>query len=241
MVIVLDADDTLWITQQVYDQLKHRFVSILEGEGIHDSEAITRLDDIDRARLSSRGLIPERFIESMLVTYEQLCAEHGVPQRAEVRSRIWELRYWLDQAPELYPETRDVLDQLSNDGYQLVMYTAAGNREHQLRRIDMSGIAQYFHVIHIVAWKDEASFRALLKQLGKAESPQDVVMVGNSYKSDIVPARNCGARAVLIDRGDWQNPNPVEVDPDVPVLASLHELPSLMRLTAESNRISRKR
>ncbi len=82
-----------------------------------------------------------------------------------------------------------------------------------------------------------AIFQAALAAIGApAES---AVMVGDSVKADIEGARQIGMRAVLLRRSGagLSSPLPRNLGPgyeDVPVIASLAELPALLLATAES-------
>jgi putative hydrolase of the HAD superfamily len=69
-------------------------------------------------------------------------------------------------------------------------------------------------------------FQAALQLLGV--EPADTVMVGDSVGQDIAGARRVGMRAVLVRRGTDDQPFGGEVDPDVPVIRSLHELLPLL-------------
>ncbi|GIV17996.1 MAG: haloacid dehalogenase [Armatimonadota bacterium] len=228
MTVVLDADDTLWRTQSVYERIKTEFKQMLGQIGIYGEDIIQQLDDLDRARVPYRGLRPERFIESLVITYTILATRHGIPFNPGVEAAIYSFRHLLDAPPELYPETIPVLEELRKRGHLLVLYSAAGDMEHQNRRIDLSGIRGYFHHVVVTATKDRDSFLRLLEMLDAQHNPQRVVMVGNSYQFDILPALQCGARGILIDRGDWQATQQVEIDPSVPVLSSLEGLPDLI-------------
>src|SRR4051812_15505794 len=69
-------------------------------------------------------------------------------------------------------------------------------------------------------------FNAALALLGVAAA--EAVMVGDSLRHDVEGALNVGMRAVLLNRGDTAAPQ-VAGDPRVPVIASLRELPALLR------------
>ncbi|GBC95893.1 hypothetical protein HRbin16_01693 [bacterium HR16] len=228
MIAVFDYDDTVVATQPVYDKAKQVFKHILHCAGIDVDNIVQRLDELDRLRVTYRGLRPERFIESMAITYAILSARNEIPYDPAVDAAIHSLRHLLDVPPEPYPETTEVLKSLQERGHLLVLYSAAGDVEYQRRRIELSGIQGYFHHVVVTATKDSDSFLRLLERIDAIDNPQRVVAVGNSYRSDILPALQCGAKGVLIDRGDWQTPQQGEIDPNVPVLPSLEGLPELI-------------
>ena len=67
------------------------------------------------------------------------------------------------------------------------------DQEHKLER---SGLAPYFQHVEITSDKGEREFRNLCGRLGV--TPQELLMVGNSLKSDIAPALAIGCQAVYI-------------------------------------------
>ena len=67
------------------------------------------------------------------------------------------------------------------------------DQEHKLER---SGLAHYFDHVEITSDKGEPEFRALCEKL--SVSPDEMLMVGNSLKSDIAPAIAIGCLAVYI-------------------------------------------
>jgi HAD superfamily hydrolase (TIGR01549 family) len=71
-------------------------------------------------------------------------------------------------------------------------------------------------------------FTEALHLLGVAAG--EAVMVGDSFKHDVIGALNVGMRAVLLNRGDAAAPR-VATDHTVPVIHSLRELPPLLGLT----------
>ena len=61
-----------------------------------------------------------------------------------------------------------------------------------------------------------AFFQAMIHQSGF--NPEDILFVGDSMRLDIVPALECGIRAVLIDR------NQHYPEASIPRMTSLHQI-----------------
>ena len=94
------------------------------------------------------------------------------------------------------PEVRETLEQLSQSRrYRLVVFTKGElmDQEDKLRR---SGLEEFFSYMETVSNKTETEYRQLCENLGVA--PEQTLMVGNSFRSDIVPALNSGAWAIHI-------------------------------------------
>ena len=67
------------------------------------------------------------------------------------------------------------------------------DQENKLWR---SGLQRYFDVVTIVSDKTPKAYHRLCRELDV--TPDELVMVGNSFKSDIAPALKIGASAVHI-------------------------------------------
>ena len=67
------------------------------------------------------------------------------------------------------------------------------DQENKLRR---SGLGKYFSHVEITSDKTEVEFQQLCEHLGIL--PNELLMVGNSLKSDIAPALTIGAWAIHI-------------------------------------------
>ncbi len=100
----------------------------------------------------------------------------------------------LDQPIELLDGVEDVLLALK-DKYRLVVATK-GDLLDQERKLKKSGIGHYFHHIEIMSEKDDANYLKLIKHLDIP--PNELLMVGNSLKSDILPVLNVGGYAVHV-------------------------------------------
>jgi putative hydrolase of the HAD superfamily len=201
--ILVDGDDTLWKTQEIYDDAKSRFVCLLRENGLAeaDGEVIFKLDKIDACRVATRGLTILRFIESMLILYGSLCGEKGLPYKASIEKEIISISKIIRRPPEIFDDVLEALERLSKE-FRLVLFTA-GNSATQKRKISSLNLdlASYFEEVRFVSVKNE---RRLQRELSLMKvNPSEVWSVGNSFRSDILPAIAVGANAVLIDRGTW--------------------------------------
>ncbi len=79
--------------------------------------------------------------------------------------------------------------------YRMVLFTKGDNleQESKLRR---SGLAPVFDDVIIVSNKTEMEYRQICDRF--RIEPGELLMVGNSFKSDIAPALNIGAKAIYI-------------------------------------------
>ena len=215
-VIAFDADDTLWdcqghferVMQHLYDELTpwvDRETAAMElfaterknmpllGYGV---KAFT-LSMLETAMRVSRGEMPATTINDILQQCYGLlqfpCTP--LPEVEEtlkvLRSQISNLRSALPLGSSKKPQFSILKSQISN----LVVFTKGEllDQEHKLER---SGLAKYFDHVEITSDKGEPEFRALCRKLNIR--PDELLMVGNSLKSDIAPALAIGAWAVYI-------------------------------------------
>ena len=90
----------------------------------------------------------------------------------------------------------ETLKRLSEDGrYKLVLMTK-GELLDQERKIARSGLAKYFSLIDIVSNKTQKEYIGLCDRLGI--SPSELMMIGNSFKSDIEPVLQLGGWGIYI-------------------------------------------
>ena len=100
----------------------------------------------------------------------------------------------LNKPVELIDDVRDVLKSLKSK-YKLVMATK-GDLLDQERKLKKSGLAEFFHHIEIMSEKKESDFEKLIKHLDIQSG--ELMMIGNSLKSDILPILNIGGHGVHI-------------------------------------------
>ena len=82
-----------------------------------------------------------------------------------------------------------------HENYKLVLATK-GDLFDQKRKISASGLQEYFCHIEIMSDKKNADYKRLLDHLGcKAEN---LLMIGNSIKSDIIPILELGGYAAYV-------------------------------------------
>ena len=79
--------------------------------------------------------------------------------------------------------------------YRLAVFTK-GELMDQENKLWRSGLQRYFDVVSFVSDKKPEAYRRLCREM--EVKPEELLMVGNSFKSDIAPALKIGASAVHI-------------------------------------------
>lgn len=204
-VVAFDADDTLWDCQSHFDNVEREMAEMLAPwctiQQAHDELVATEMQNIS---LSGYGC--KAFILSVIETAVRV-------SRGEIASlqigKLIQSGYRLLQMPATplkgVEETLQVLGR-----HRKVVFTK-GDLKDQQQKLERSGLGQYFEHVEITSNKSEQEFRQLCQRLSiKAE---ELVMVGNSFKSDIAPALNIGAWAVHVPfHVNWQLEDSQEFD-----------------------------
>jgi putative hydrolase of the HAD superfamily len=190
-VIGFDADDTLWQNEQYYKLTEGHFRSLLAdyAEGDHVSE---RLLEAEKRNLAHYGFGIKGFTLSMIETALEI-TEGRAP--SSVISEILSIgRDLLSHPVECLPHARDALEALAGR-YFLVLITK-GDLFDQERKLAQSGLGDYFDAVEIVSDKTATTYRRIFGKHG--EGPERSMMIGNSLKSDVVPAIAAGAWGVFV-------------------------------------------
>jgi putative hydrolase of the HAD superfamily len=103
-------------------------------------------------------------------------------------------RQMLENPVETLPNVRETLDELSGR-YRLVLITK-GDLFDQERKLAQSGLGEYFGAVEIVSEKTAQTYERIFARHG--DGAAHAVMVGNSLKSDVVPAIAAGAYGVHV-------------------------------------------
>jgi len=189
--IGFDADDTLWQTERVYRLTETRFASLLADYA--DAEDLSRrLLDTERRMLQFYGYGRKGFMLSMIET--AINVTDGRVPTSIIRDLLALGHDMYAEPVETLPGVRDTLEGLATE-YQLVLITK-GDLLDQEQKLARSGLGDLFHAVEIVSDKTADTYRRLFARHGNG--PGHSMMVGNSMKSDIVPALEAGSWGVHI-------------------------------------------
>ena len=190
-VIGFDADDTLWVNETYFRDAELEFAKLLapyETANKIDQELFKR--QIENLPLYGYGI--KGFILSMVEIALELSNNTLSNTTIEVILNVG--KKMLNKPVELLEGVKDVLSALSDD-YKLIVVTK-GDLLDQERKLEKSGLMEYFHHIEVVSDKKEANYSKLLNHL--EIKPSEFLMIGNSLKSDILPLVNIKAQAIHV-------------------------------------------
>jgi putative hydrolase of the HAD superfamily len=189
--IGFDADDTLWHNERFFQLTEARFREMLADHA--DAELVSsRLLEAERRNLGHYGFGIKGFVLSMIETALDVTGDTASP--AIVRQILDAGREMLEHPVEALPEAQDTLAALAGS-YQLVLITK-GDLFDQERKLAASGLGDYFDAVEIVSDKTAATYARLFARHG--DGPARAMMVGNSLKSDVLPALAAGSFGVHV-------------------------------------------
>ncbi len=205
--IAFDADDTLWDNQSAFVAVEQRYTEILAPWGTED-EVSDALFAVETANMPNLGFGAKAFSISLVENAVRF-SKGEIP--AAAIGEITELGKSLLALPATpLPEVDETLAALSAAGLRLAVFTKGEllDQENKLRR---SGLGHYFNHVKVVSDKTSQEVQTLCDELGIV--PAELLMVGNSFKSDVIPAIHAGAWAAHIPyRHIWKLERTQEFD-----------------------------
>lgn len=192
-VIAFDADDTLWDNEPFFRRVEAEMCEILSPYGTQ-KEISEQLYSIEMDNMPDYGYGAVAFTMSLIETAVK--ASKGKIPASDIGKIIEAGRTLVRLKATPLPGVREGLERLKTLGkYKLVVFTK-GELLTQENKLKRSGLMPFFDRVFIVTDKKESDYRNLCADLNI--SPEALLMVGNSLKSDILPALNIGAKAIHI-------------------------------------------
>lgn len=190
-VIAFDADDTLWINETYFREAEDEFAKLLsnyETENKIHQELFKK--EIENLKLYGYGI--KGFTLSMVECALEL-SNYQLNQ--DIIAQILDIgKSMLEKPVELLEGVEEVLISLK-DKYRLIVATK-GDLLDQERKLEKSGLSKYFHHVEVMSEKKEKDYQKLIGHLDI--HPSELLMIGNSLKSDVLPLIAVGASAIHI-------------------------------------------
>ena len=190
-VIAFDADDTLWINETYFREAEDAFAALLSP--YETKNKITQeLFKTEIKNLSIYGYGVKGFVLSMLECALVL-SNYQLPP--ETLGKIIAIgKEMLEKPIQILDGVEEVLESLQGK-YKLIVATK-GDLLDQERKLEKSNLLHYFHHIEVMSDKKEKDYLKLVKHLDIV--PGQLLMIGNSLKSDVLPLLEIGAKAIHI-------------------------------------------
>jgi putative hydrolase of the HAD superfamily len=192
--IGFDADDTLWQNEAFFRLTQDRFQRLLADHAGPDHLS-ERLEAAERRNIGHYGFGVKGFTLSMIETAIEV-TDGRVPASV-ISELITAGREMLEHPIELLPQARATVTALAA-GYRVILITK-GDLLDQERKLAQSGLGDLFDGVEIVSHKTAEAYRDIFARHGTGAD--QALMVGNSLKSDVIPALAAGSWGVHVPHG----------------------------------------
>jgi putative hydrolase of the HAD superfamily len=199
--ILFDLDDTLLHCNKyfelVIEQFADQMATWFRGYNVKQHEIRTKQAELDVASVHSHGFTVEHFPQSFVDTYEHFSDLEGRPKSKSEAKFLYKLGSSVfEQEIEAYPNMRETLTALKSRGHELSLYTG-GVKEVQLSKVARFGLDEFFHDrIFIALHKNTEAMEEVIVKKGLDR--RRTWMIGNSIRTDIVPALENGIHSIHI-------------------------------------------
>ena len=203
-VIAFDADDTLWDCQGFFEEVENHLYRLIAPYCDNPKQELFKTESGNMADL---GYGCKAFTISILETAMRVAGDHlSITTLEELLTDCKRLLHLpatpLSGVEETLKELRDRIQesnlspQTSNfKPLRMVCFTK-GELQDQENKLKRSGLLKYFDDVEITSDKTQREFLALCEH--QQIHPSQLLMVGNSLKSDIAPALAIGAWGIHI-------------------------------------------
>jgi putative hydrolase of the HAD superfamily len=196
--IFTDMDDTLIENQSLYEIAKAKLCDFLGGFGVTREEAIAFYEPTDKELFKTYGYSRERFP----TTFEHTL-KHFIPNADEdmvktVRGFGEEV---FDTVAPIKPGAAEAVRLLAQ--HYPVFIVTGGDKSVQTARVAALPFKKEFSGVFMIEKKDAATFLDIAQKTGTA--PDEVVVIGDSLRSDIAPSSAAGFHAVWIEADNWSH------------------------------------
>ncbi|MCQ6560130.1 HAD family hydrolase [Paenibacillus mendelii] len=197
--ILFDLDDTLIYCNKyfysVVDQFVESMIAWFQGYGLSGSAIRDKQTEIDLAGIHADGFKSEHFPQSFVTTYRHFSSMYDRARSVLEEDYLWKLgRSVYEHQVEPYPMMEETLDKLASHGHELHLYTG-GELLIQERKIKQMNLEQYFGSrIYVRSHKNIEAMETILASGGFDRN--STWMIGNSIRTDVVPALTAGIHAI---------------------------------------------
>ena len=192
-VIAFDADDTLWDCQGYFEEVENHLYRLIAPYCDNPKQELFKTESGNMADL---GYGCKAFTISILETAMRIAGNHL--DIATLEELLNDCKRLLHLPATPLPGVEETLKQLKENKdseLKMVCFTK-GELQDQENKLKRSGLLKYFDDVEITSDKTQREFLDLCEH--QQIHPSQLLMIGNSLKSDIAPALAIGAWAIHI-------------------------------------------
>lgn len=190
--ICLDMDDTLIVNQELYTYARAMLEGYLTHYDVKPEDVAAVFADIEKDNYKTMGISIARYPLSFEQTLLHFIPDADAAMIAHVRDfaeRVF--RTVADVKPGI-SEALDILARIA----PLHIVTGGADTVQQFR-IDNLPFKDKFNSFTIIPSKNKDVYTRVAQDLGL--KPSEILMIGDSLRSDVLPAVDAGMRAVWIE------------------------------------------
>ena len=220
-LVGFDADDTLWRSQDYFDEAQAQFERII-SRYVDLADVGRRLYGYEARNLAFFGYGVKGMALSMVEAAVEITDERIAA--TDIKRIVALAKELLRHPVELLDGVREAVEAVAAR-YPVVLITK-GDLFHQEAKVRESGLADRFRRIEVVSEKDPVTYARLLEEFGVPA--RRFLMVGNSLRSDIAPVLELGGWGVHVPyHRTWMHEAEV---PPIPGRARMREVAAIDRL-----------
>lgn len=231
--VVFDLDDTLFLTQQYYaEEILHCAGYVLRemGDTVHTSEDILKYVVGNHRRVEKPELLNiliERTVED--IYGDDIKDKNGIFEYIDGRIENFYLN-----VPQLVPSALEVINYVNSKKVSISVYSHAQREwtERKVKYIQEKYLEKYNEKIDIQSYsteidaeKNSDGWNQALNNFGFI--PEYTLVIGDNMKSDIIPAKEIGAKAVILVTSMYSENGILEDSNGVTKVRSLVEIINL--------------
>ena len=190
-LVGFDADDTLWRSQDYFDDAQAQFERIVAGY-VDLADVGERLYAVEKRNIGVFGYGVKGMALSMIESAIDITG--GRISAADVHRIVGLAKDLLRHPVEVLDGVRDAVEAVA--ARHPVVLITKGDLFHQEAKVRDSGLSDLFRRIEIVSEKDPATYARLFEEFGIDAGR--FLMVGNSLRSDIAPVLALGGWGVHV-------------------------------------------
>lgn len=213
-MILSDIDDTLYFTQIKFtEQLRIAVARLVQGMGGEAEVWEQRLEKENNRLFVTHGVNPNRWT----AVIDNLAERYGIRPEVgeEAKGALAEI---YTRPLEMKPGVRQGLDFVRKTGAMMVVAVTHANQEWTWRKYENWGLSEYLqwkdiYIVNEDGHKGVKEWLAAMKYFRIA--PKECLVIGDSPRSDILPALEAGAGAVAHVEGTTWSVHQLAMPPEV--------------------------
>jgi putative hydrolase of the HAD superfamily len=188
--VIFDLDQTLIQTHDLYSKAQQALAKMIHQEkGVGIQEVLAKQDEFD---VTKYGYQMERFVDSFILT-----ARHFKSEKVDAGIAL----NVFDSKAQEFPNADYVVRTILSKGFNAAIITA-GDKRVQRKRFDDLSFINLFHDLWIVDKKDVSVYIDFINK-HHLDDPSRSWMIGDSIKSDMIPAYSAGLRTIHVNNPNW--------------------------------------